>query len=179
MHPPNKDCFKPKTMNAEQENLKNTKPCPYDSDVPCVQYLEDDPCDCDPCELCQIKIDSKQSKRIGIIGSRRRNEIKDYTKVWAKFFEIYEPGDTIVSGGCKKGGDKFAEMINQKYGIPIKIFKPDWSIGRHAGLLRNTDIAMYSDVLIACVALNRKGGTEDTIKKFKRMHPDKPIHIVV
>lgn len=169
-----------KIKTAEEENQENTKPCPYDHTISCVQYPEDDPCDCDPCELCQIKIDSQQSpKRICIIGSRRRNTLYDYALVEEKFGSIYEKGDIIVSGGCSKGGDKFAEMLAERFKINIKIYKADWSLGRHAGFLRNTDIAKDSDVLIACVALDRKGGTEDTIKKFKKFHPDKPIHIVV
>ena len=38
---------------------------------------------------------------------------------------------------------------------------------------RNTLIAQDSDVLIACVAADRKGGTEDTICKWKKLNPGK------
>jgi hypothetical protein len=107
-------------------------------------------------------------KRIGIIGTRRRNAPSDYKVVEDKFFEIYQKGDWIVSGGCPRGGDYFALMIAKKYGIPILIFYPNWEIGKGAGLVRNTDIANNSDVLIACVAEDRLGGTEDTIRKFHK-----------
>ena len=51
--------------------------------------------------------------------------------------------------------------------MPIFIFHADWEkFGRGAGFVRNGDIANNSDVLIACVAKDRKGGTEDTIGKF-------------
>jgi hypothetical protein len=107
-------------------------------------------------------------KRIGIIGTRRRDNSAAYTLVEKKFFEIYEECDWIVSGGCPKGGDRFAEVIAKKFGIPILIFYPNWKSGPGAGIVRNTDIAKNSDVLIACVADDRSGGTEDTIKKYLR-----------
>ncbi len=50
-------------------------------------------------------------KKIGIIGTRRRDTAEAFSKIIAKFFEIYEPGDWIVSGGCQKGGDRFAEKL--------------------------------------------------------------------
>ena len=115
-----------------------------------------------------------KEKKIGIIGTRRRNNSEAYKKVETDFFEIYENGDWIVSGGCPKGGDRFALVIAKKYGIPILIFYPNWDkYKRGAGLVRNGDIANNSDVLVACVAKDRTGGTEDTIKKFKK----KPLKI--
>ena len=106
-------------------------------------------------------------KRIGIIGSRRRDSSQDYRETVKQFDELYEDGDWLVSGGCPKGGDRFAERLAKERGIPIIIFYPNWAkLGRGAGMVRNTDIAKYSDVLLACVAEDRKGGTEDTIKKY-------------
>jgi hypothetical protein len=109
-------------------------------------------------------------KKIGIIGTRRRDRGKDLKAVREKFFEIYEEGDWIVSGGCPQGGDRFAERIAKEEGIPIIIFYPNWKKHKKAaGIMRNTDIALESDVLIACVHEDRKGGTEDTIKKYLRL----------
>jgi hypothetical protein len=105
-------------------------------------------------------------KNIGIIGTRRRNTQTDYLKTKQVFLRHYENGDKIISGGCPKGGDRFAERIAKHYDIPIQIFYANWELGRHAGFLRNTDIAKASDILIACVAKDRTGGTEDTIKKY-------------
>lgn len=113
---------------------------------------------------------------IGIIGTRRRNATPDFLLVKNKFKEINEVygGDWIVSGGCPKGADSFAEEIARDLGIPILIFHANWKFyGKGAGFVRNTDIADNSDILIACVADDRKGGTEDTIKKFlKRKNED-------
>jgi len=116
-------------------------------------------------------------KIIGIVGSRRRNKQKDFNVVWEAFTKVYLKGDWICSGGCPKGADSFAEQLARDYGIPILIFYPDWKgRGRGAGLERNTDIAKWSNILIACPAEDRTGGTEDTITKFQKFHPnEEPI----
>jgi len=113
------------------------------------------------------------TKCIGIIGSRRRDTTADFLLTLDAFLTVYTDGDTIVSGGCPKGGDRFAEMIASRQNVPIKIYYPNWAkFGRSAGFVRNTDIARDADVLIACVAPDRMGGTEDTIRKFQQFHPD-------
>ena len=122
-------------------------------------------------------------RTIGIIGSRRRNETADFLQVFHKLEEIREQhcldSVTIVSGGAKKGGDHFAEFIAEKGRIPIIIHRPDKANldehlmevnprAAHAQInyARNTLIANDSDILIACVADDRRGGTESTIKTF-------------
>tara|TARA_Y100000034_G_scaffold85857_1_gene102926 strand:+ start:557 stop:913 length:357 start_codon:yes stop_codon:yes gene_type:complete len=109
-------------------------------------------------------------KTIGIIGSRRRNTARDHLLVQKEFDRIYKEGDRIVSGGCPKGGDRFAQIIAVQRGITIIIHYPDWKrLGKTAGFVRNAKIAKESDVLIACVSKDRTGGTEDTIKKFEKI----------
>jgi len=108
-------------------------------------------------------------KIIGIVGSRRRNTIEDLKKVEDAFLRIYEDGDMIVSGGCPQGADKFAEMLAKKHQVPITIHYAKWNkLGKAAGFIRNGDIVEDADMLIACVAEDRTGGTEDTIEKFKK-----------
>ena len=110
------------------------------------------------------------SKKIGIVGSRRRDTEEDYQQCEKTFLETYEDGDELVSGGCHKGGDRFCEIIAKKYQVPIKIYYAQWDkLGKGAGFARNTDIARDSDVIIALVAKDRTGGTEDTIKKAEKM----------
>lgn len=107
---------------------------------------------------------------VGIVGARRRDTERDYAATLVAF-EAVSRGETvtIVSGGCPKGGDRFAERIAKERGIPIRIYRANWDLhGRSAGFIRNTDIAREADVLIACVAPDRRGGTEDTIRKFRR-----------
>lgn len=125
---------------------------------------------------------------IGIVGSRRRDSDADFEAVECAFAKIWRPGDEIVSGGCPKGADSFAEDIASvtpggPHFIPLHIHYPDQSKldpvllkkNRRAAYAqinyaRNTLIARDAEVLIACVAPDRQGGTEDTIRKFCRKY---------
>lgn len=110
----------------------------------------------------------KLVKTIGIVGSRRRNSMLDYKAVKEALLNIYDDGDELVSGGCPQGADHFAEDLAKRLQIPIKIYYAQWEkLGKSAGFARNGLIARDADVLIACVAHDRTGGTEDTIRKFK------------
>lgn len=115
-------------------------------------------------------------KRIIIIGSRRRASSVDYRILLGCFLKIYKEGDIIVSGGCKTGGDNFAESISCIYDIPMVVWPAIWKLNgvyrRWAGFARNTIVANNGDVVIALVASDRTGGTEDTIKKFNKFKPD-------
>lgn len=112
-----------------------------------------------------------------MIGTRRRDSSEALKKVDKKFWEIYKEGDWLCSGGCPKGGDRFAEVIAKREGIPILIFYPNYKKYKRGALtLRNEPVAEKSDVIIACVmkpedglqeVMSRtKGGTEDTLRKF-------------
>lgn len=106
-------------------------------------------------------------KTIGIIGTRRRDSKEDFDIVHEEFLKHYEPGDTICSGLCPQGGDRFAVILARKYKTKKNWHPANWKrFGRGAGFIRNAYIARDSDILIACVAADRKGGTEDTIKRF-------------
>jgi len=133
---------------------------------------------------------------VGIIGSRRRNTLSDLSLVTAMFERVHVPHMTvIVSGGCPTGGDAFAEYIADQWAIPKFRYRSRWPIdgipaecshmmihlpdkgtfletperwrAAKQNYERNTLIAQDSyDFLIACVAIDRTGGTEDTIKKW-------------
>ena len=64
-------------------------------------------------------------KKIGIVGSRRRNTEEDFEQCEKIFLSIYKEGDELISGGCPKGGDEFCFQIAKKFGIPIKIYFPN------------------------------------------------------
>ena len=108
---------------------------------------------------------------IGIVGTRTRNNTKDFQILKQKFLEVYMPGDTIISGLCPKGADRFAVLLQRELSCKYQWFPADWNtFGWKAGLIRNTSIALKSDILIAMVSKNRNGGTEDTIRKFVCFH---------
>lgn len=111
---------------------------------------------------------------IGIVGSRRRNSIADKELIFDLISELKEKyGDrlTIVSGGCKKGADRFCKNACRKLKIDYEEYLPDLIKGMtyfeavkryHA---RNYRIAKrINDTLFAMVSRDRKGGTENTIK---------------
>ena len=107
---------------------------------------------------------------IGIVGSRRRNTLEDRSLVEGALLKYYNKGDTLVSGGCPTGADSFAEYFAKLYSISIKIHKAEWDkYGKAAGFMRNSYIAEDADILIACVAPDRTGGTEDTIRKYLKL----------
>jgi hypothetical protein len=89
-----------------------------------------------------------------------------------EFLNVYKNGDLIVSGGCVRGGDAFAEKFAKEYSIPIKIHYADWEkYHKGAGFIRNTYIAEDADVLIALLPNDgsHSNGTEDTLKKAKKL----------
>ena len=120
---------------------------------------------------------------IGIVGTRRRDTGADFTKVACAFWEHYKVGDWICSGGCPQGGDRFAKMLHHHSKLPYLEFPANWrpsgEYDPRAGFDRNTFIAQASDILIACVAEDREGGTEDTIAKFEAFHGGLRLLILV
>lgn len=115
-------------------------------------------------------------KRIGIVGSRRRDTDRDQLLVRLALGKVYEGGDGLVSGGCPQGADRFAEIIAREDQIPITIYYAEWvRLGKRAGYARNRYIAEDATVLIACVAPDRRGGTEDTIRQYLTLGKDQLI----
>lgn len=125
--------------------------------------------------------------KIGIIGTRGRDSVEDLRAVYdALAMLLTQYSDKlhtdplypfeIVSGGCPEGGDRFAEILAKKYQVPIKVYHAPWrKLKKGAGYARNKRIAQDADVLIACVGSNREGGTEDTIKEFRKLHPAQTV----
>lgn len=81
----------------------------------------------------------------------------------------------LVSGGCPKGADRFAEELAKELELGISIHYPKtwpgmerWEFAKEA-FARNTLIAEECDVLLSLPSYDSKGfpigGTADTIKK--------------
>jgi len=128
--------------------------------------------------------------RIGVVGSRRRNSLEDFgplrEAIKAKLEKYGYDKVQLVSGGCREGAGHFTEQIHKKLALPLPmiIHYPDktklnptlpprisWA---EINYVRNTLIAQDSDELLAMVTEDRKGGTEDTIKKFRRIKRREP-----
>jgi SLOG family YspA-like protein len=79
-------------------------------------------------------------------------------------FQITE----VVSGGAL-GVDMAGENWAHIYGVPVKLFIPDWNkYGKSAGMIRNADMVEYADALIVLWDGKSKG-TANTIKRAKAL----------
>lgn len=81
-----------------------------------------------------------------IAGSRT---ITDYAAIEAA---VTASGFTItqVVSGCARGVDRLGEQWGYAHDVPIARFPADWKrYGRQAGPLRNNEMAVYADALIA------------------------------
>lgn len=59
------------------------------------------------------------------------------------------PVAEVVSGGAR-GVDQLGEIIALEKGLPVERYEADWeNLGDRAGILRNTEMAKYSDALVA------------------------------
>ena len=109
---------------------------------------------------------------LGFAGSRSCTYYQS-SHIILDFLIKYAPSK-IVSGGAR-GIDTIAEGLAYILNIETEIFLPDWSLGKHAGFLRNTLIAENCDILIAIYNHGfRTGGTADTVRKAIKM--GKKVH---
>ena len=116
--------------------------------------------------------------RIGIVGSRRRNTLADrqivYDIVEKAIKRFPDREIVVVSGGCWKGADKFAEDAAKFFGVRTLIFPvPKDPPIKHRGefreraFARNREIAAHSNIVFALVHPDRTGGTENTVEHCK------------
>lgn len=101
--------------------------------------------------------------KVAVIGSRGFTN-KD---LLCRELDLLKPSK-IISGGAK-GADSLAASYATENNIELLEIKPNWKIGRHAGLLRNTEIVSSCDFLLAFWDGKSKG-TFDSITKAQKMH---------
>lgn len=116
------------------------------------------------------EVPKRKRQCIAIVGSRRRNASADYIKLKEEFLRIYREGDSIVSGGCEWGADSWVYALAREVGCTLIVhYAKRASQGRAAGPIRNSLIARDCTVCLAVVTEDRTGGTEDTVRKCKRL----------
>jgi hypothetical protein len=69
---------------------------------------------------------------------------------------------TEIISGKAKGADTLGEQYAKANDFPVKEFPADWSIGKSAGYLRNSEMAIYADACI-CFWNGRSTGTKHMI----------------
>jgi hypothetical protein len=111
---------------------------------------------------------------LAIVGWRGYTDYKAFSARVDEWITKNGAPACIISGGAK-GTDKMAEAYALERSIPTKIFEPNWTLGKGAGLLRNTDIVRVADHVLAFVS-PKSIGTLDTITKANNM--EVPVTIV-
>lgn len=114
----------------------------------------------------------------GIVGSRRRNSLRDRELTWALVAYLHawhESGLYVVSGACADSADEFAAQACKVLGIKLIEYPIDkkgiankWEFTQRA-YARNRQIAEKSNDLYCLVHPDRTGGTENTIKHAVEM----------
>lgn len=114
--------------------------------------------------------------RVAVVGSRRWD---DRSAVVAAVDRL-DAGDVVVSGGAR-GPDTWAVEAARARGLQVAELLPDLKGVRNRGEAsrryheRNQRVVDASDRVIAFVSADRKGGTEDTIRRAERA--GKPVEI--
>ena len=84
--------------------------------------------------------------RVAIVGSR---DWDDWSALDKTLLELDKTKDVIVSGGAR-GVDSMAASLARKYGFQVVVHPADWDRnGRSAGYIRNEDIVLDSDIILA------------------------------
>lgn len=98
--------------------------------------------------------------KVVMVGSRNWSDasvIKDYI--------LSLPKDTVVISGGAKGVDSYAEQYAKEAGLRCEIYPADWdTYGKSAGMLRNTEMIIKADKVVAFWD-GESRGTKDSINK--------------
>src|SRR5688572_29717890 len=82
--------------------------------------------------------------------------------------KLYEK-KCLIHGACQ-GVDKQSANYARELGWEIKEFKPDWSLGKHAGLIRNTDMVNENPDFGIFIPGPNSRGTYDCLEKSKLLN---------
>jgi hypothetical protein len=113
---------------------------------------------------------------IAIVGSRQRGDPENVRELVNSL-----PTDSVIVSGRATGPDRWAEEAAVARGLKTLIFPPDLTDARSQGVItrryhaRNQQIVDAADEVFAFVSPDRRGGTEDTIRRAERRGI--PVHI--
>jgi hypothetical protein len=108
--------------------------------------------------------------KVAVIGSR---SFTDYEKM-CQVLDQYHITE-IISGGAK-GADSLAGRYATEHKLLLTESLPDWfRYGRAAGMIRNSEIVIAAEIVIAFWDGTSRG-TADSIKKARKFN--KKVHII-
>jgi len=85
--------------------------------------------------------------KVIVAGSRGFNNYKLLNETLNKLNSLFSV--SFILSGTARGADKLGEKWADEAGIPIIRFKPDWSLGKGAGMVRNIEMSKSGDCLVA------------------------------
>lgn len=101
-----------------------------------------------------------------IVAGGRNFEDYELLKEKLDYFLKDLENPIIISGTCK-GADKLGERYAKENNLRLELFPADWSIGKHAGILRNVEMSKVADGLVAFYDGESKG-TKHMISETKK-----------
>ena len=119
-----------------------------------------------------IQDEERTVKKVIVAGSRSFNDYKLLKERLDYYFSNVKP---IIVCGEAKGADTLGKRYAEEKGYDVMSFPADWSKGKHAGYLRNEEMAKEADMLVAFWNGTSRG-TEHMIKTMKKL--GKPVRVV-
>lgn len=86
--------------------------------------------------------------KVIIAGSRSFSNYKFLRETCDKLL-VDADQDIIVLSGTARGVDQMGERYARSKEFDLERYPADWSLGRHAGFVRNNQMASLADTLIA------------------------------
>ena len=112
-----------------------------------------------------MKVIIAGSRSIARLSSRRWGYDKLATYLEAAIAESGFQITEVITGGAA-GTGRAGEQWAERKGIPATVIKPNWKLGRGAGLIANRQLAEASEGLIALFD-GASTGTQDMINHMR------------
>lgn len=110
--------------------------------------------------------------RVAIVGSRSISK-----EIYPDILVHIPPGASEIVSGDAKGADELAKEYAQRNGLPLVLFRPDYSrYGKSAPLHRDMDIVRYSDYVLALWDGTSRG-TAHTVNNCIKEYT--PVHVLL
>lgn len=115
--------------------------------------------------------ESEEEVRVIVCGSRKW---RDRDRITARLFDL--PTDATVIQGGAQGADRIARQEAEKLGLLVEEHPADWSLGKRAGLVRNSHMAALGADL--CIAFwdGRSTGTAHMMEEARKR--DIPVEVI-
>ena len=85
-----------------------------------------------------------------IAGSRKITDYKIVLNAIRKSIEISGIRPTVIISGGAKGVDRLGEKFAKEFEFPLELYNAEWDkYGNRAGFVRNEQMALVADALIA------------------------------